>query len=139
MILGTKLGYQLFFTLRLLLQFKIDLLKLSLHFIAFILVIVIQIYLLYIIIVLYVIVIIIYVVVVLLLIIKYIFVLLLPILKIHILICKVALVYMIMKLNWIVWKYLLADIIGLIYFLGCGRVHHLRVMHFKLGSLYTWY
>jgi len=52
MILGTKFGYQFFFTIRLLIQLKIYLLELSLHFTTLFLIIVIHVYLLNIIIVL---------------------------------------------------------------------------------------
>ena len=52
MILGTKFGYQFFFAIRLLVQLKIYLLELSLHFTALFLIIVIHVYLLNIIIVL---------------------------------------------------------------------------------------
>ena len=137
MILSTKFGYQFLFTFWLLFQLKIYLLELSLHFTTLLLVII-HAYLLNIIIVLNVIVIIINVAVVQWLVLEIIFVLLLPILKIHILISIISWVNLIIKLHWIVLEDLLAHIIGLKYFLGCRWVHHLGVVHFKLGSLYTW-
>lgn len=139
MILSTKFWYQFLFTVWLLIQLKINLLELSLHFTAlFLVIVIIHVYLLNIIIVLNIIIIIINVAIILWLALKIVFALKLPILKIKVLITKISWIYLIAELNWIVLKYLRAWVIGLKYFLGSRGIHHLGVMHFKLGCLNTW-